>query len=311
MTLLQLEYIVMLDNYRNFSDAAKHCSVTQPTLSIQIKKIEEELGVLLFYRDKQPVTPTPIGASIVAQARKVLQEVQLIKTLTDKYQNSPEGTVRLGLLPTISPSLLPLLMQEFAEKYPAVDLEIVEDKTAQLLSFLHKDKIDMAIMVYPQNVSNNYAICPLFYERFMVYLSEEHPLLSQETIRPEQLSTANSHAWILEDGHCFKTQCFNFLDLQSAQFLHYQAGQIDTLKKMVNAYKNTVTILPELSLETLSEAEKLRVRPFINPEPVRQISMITQKGFHKTKIMQIVQNEIHRVIPPHFTQLANRAIIAL
>lgn len=311
MTLLQLEYIVVLDSYRNFSDAAKHCGVTQPTLSIQIKKIEEELGVLLFYREKYPVNPTPIGEVIIAQAHKVLEEIQVIKTLTNKHKNNLEGTIKLGILPTICSSLLPLLMENFTLKYPTLNLKILEKKTDELLDDLHSEKIDAAIMVYPENSAYNYAQSPLFYERFLLYLSTGHQFLEKPFVYPKELERANCHAWILEDGHCFKTQCSHFLNLHNTQLLHYKASQIDILKKMVNAYKNTMTILPELLLESLSDAEKLRIRPFAEPQPVRQVSLVTQNGYAKIKLMQILQTEIRQIIPQSLTQFTDRAIIAL
>lgn len=311
MTLLQLEYIVVLDTYRNFSDAAKYCGVTQPTLSIQIKKIEDELGVLLFYRDKYPVTPTNIGKMIIAQAHEVLEKVRIIKNLTYKHKNSLEGTIKLGILPTICTSLLPLLMQSFSNKYPGLILDISERKTDQLLDDLHMNKIDMAIMVYPKKHIYNYVEFPLFYERFLVYLSEEHPLLSKSFIHFEDIEKANSHTWVLEDGHCFKDQCFHFLNLNNNQFFHYQVGQIDVLKKMVNSYKNTLTILPELLLESFSGTERLRIRPFSEPQPVRQVSLITQRGYSTTNFIQILQQEIQQLIPKDLIELSDRVIISL
>ena len=175
MTINQMEYLIAVDNYRNFADAAKHCFVTQPTLSMQIKKVEEEFNVLMFDRSKKPVLTTDIGRQIIHQARIAVLEANRIKEIIQNQRGNITGELRIGVIPTVCPYLLPLFISKFMQKYPEVDLIIDEMISENIISKLNQDLLDAAMFVTPLNESSIIEVT-LFYEKFLLYISDEHPL---------------------------------------------------------------------------------------------------------------------------------------
>ncbi|MEZ4902657.1 MAG: LysR substrate-binding domain-containing protein [Spirosomataceae bacterium] len=311
MTIVQLEYLVALDTYRHFATAAQHCFVTQPTLSIQVQKLEEELGIKLFDRSKQPVIPTEIGDIIIRQARVILRELQKTKEVVDEYKGVIAGEIRIGIIPTLAPYLLPLFLENFIQKYPQVKLKVRELTTENLVSKLHKDLIDVGIVVTPLQDERLFEQ-PLFYEEFVGYVSKSEAAYQKEYILSEDIDL--NRLWLLEEGHCIRGQMLNICNLRkqstNIRNFEYESGSIETLKRMVEQYGG-VTILPELSLKHLSEIQGLQIRYFQPPVPVREVSLVTHRHHLKRGLIAAMQTEILAVIPEKMKHPQQRKVVEL
>lgn len=296
MTLTQLEYIIAIDTYRHFSLAAEKCFVTQPTLSMQIQKLEEELGIIIFDRSKQPIIPTEIGIEILVQARKVVQEASQLRQLVKDLQHEIQGELQVGIIPTLAPYLLPLFLRNFITKYPKVKLIVTELTTENIIQKLKNDTIDCGILATPLNETALTEI-PLFYEPFVAYLSPEHELYSHKTLQNKEIAKKN--LFLLDDTHCFSVQALQVCNLQSEATntsFSYQAGSLETLKRMVDLHAG-ITLLPELALDNLSENQLDNIRYFEKPEPVREISLLVRRNIIKKRMLVALQTEIIAVIP--------------
>ncbi len=311
MTFVQLEYLVALDTYRHFAMAAENCCVTQPTLSMQVQKLEDELGVKLFDRSKQPVVPTEIGQLIIKQARLLLRESAKIKDIVDEHRGTVAGEIRVGIIPTLAPYLLPLFLDNFIKKYPQVKLKVIELTTEQLISKLNKDLLDVGIVVTPLQ-DDRITEYPLFYEEFVAYLSESEKAYQKEFILSEDIDP--NHLWLLEEGHCIRGQILNLCDLRKQNShmrnFEYEAGSIETLKRMVEHYGG-ITILPELSLRDLTEKQRLQVRHFHVPTPTREVSLVMLRHHLKKSIIEAMKTEILNVIPEKMKQNISGKVIEL
>lgn len=311
MTLIQLEYVVSLDTHRNFVLAAENCFVTQPTLSMQIQKLEEELGVKIFDRSKQPVLPTEIGERIIEQAKITLEEAKKIKELVSDSKNEVSGELRLGIIPTLAPYLLPLFLNNFLKKYPLIKVKINELTTEDLTERLRKNQIDVGILVTPIN-NPKFKEYPLFYEEFMVYGSLNNQISHKKYVLPEDIDLKS--LWLLEEGHCFRSQIINICELRKANTekmnCDYEAGSIETLKKLVDTNEG-LTILPELAVNDLPDNQRKRIRQFREPIPVREVSLITHRDYLKRKLIQLLYDEILAAIPEKMKNLNNRNKVGL
>lgn len=311
ITVIQLEYIVALDTYRHFASAAEHCFVTQPTLSMQIHKLEEELGVLLFDRSRQPVVPTELGEIIIAQARKVLQESKRIETIIQEFKGEVSGSLKLGIIPTVSSYLIPLFINKFSKKYPNLILQIEEDFTENLLQKLKSEKLDAAILATPLHnaLFNEY---PLYYEPFVIFAAKGHSALQKKVINPGDI--VMNELWLLQEGHCMRNQVLNICsDKQPANKManfEFKAGNIETLKKIVELQKG-ITLLPELATYDFNHKQKGMVRYFKAPEPVREISIVTHRHFVKKNIIEILSQAIIKAVPEKMLDANKRHVIEL
>ena len=292
MNLQQLEYILAVDAQRHFARAAEQCYVTQPTLSMMIQKLEEEIGVKIFDRSRQPVVLTQAGEALVEQARVILRETERFREMARAEESSLSGELRMGIIPTLSPYLLPLFLQAFMERYPDIRLKIAERTTAALIDALHKGQLDVAVLVTPLNDST-LREDPLFYEAFVVYSSHDYAkeFLLPEDIDPHQL-------WLLEEGHCFRSQILNICELRRKDRLsvEYEAGSLETLKQLVDA-QNGITILPELATLYLSETQLRKVKHFAAPEPVREVSLVTHRHLVKQRLVEALKTELLKHLP--------------
>lgn len=294
VTLLQLTYIVAVDNYRHFATAAANCYVTQPTLSTSIQKMEEELGVLIFDRTQQPVVPTEIGKSVIAQARKILAETSRINDIVSMHKNDVSGEFRVGVIPTVAPYLLPLFLESFISRYPRLDLVIDEIQTHQIIDKLRKDEIDVGIMATPL-FKEDLIEKPLYYEPFVAYISPDHPLYFKEKLAPGDISAGE--VLLLQEGHCFRGHALQLCrdskaNQDAPRHLRFEGGNFDTLKKLVE--KNLgITLLPYLSAREMEGTEKhLMVREFENPVPKREISLVYMRAYLKKHIIDALGQEI-------------------
>jgi LysR family hydrogen peroxide-inducible transcriptional activator len=297
MTITQLEYIVAVDTYRSFVLAAEKCFVTQPTLSMQVQKLEDTLGVKLFDRSKQPVVPTEIGVEVIAQARILLGESEKIKEIIDDRKRELSGELKVGIIPTVAPYILPKILQTFIEKYPQVKLVVWEQTTEQIIQQLKLGIIDCGILSTPLNESNLIEI-PVFYENFVAYVSKNSKLSKKKNISPDDIDI--EEIWILNEGHCMREQVLNICQRRKSTqvFKHfeYNTGSVETLKRMVDQ-NNGATILPELALADLSEKNMDKVRYFKGPEPAREVSIVIQRNFLKRRMIEALKNEILDFLP--------------
>lgn len=302
MTLQQLEYILALDQLRHFGKAAEQCNVTQPTLSAMIQKLEEELGTKIFDRNRQPISPTPIGQQIIEQAREVLVQAGRIKSLIQEAQQEVSGVFRLGILPTIAPYLLPRFFPNMEKKFPKLDIRVSEMKTSHIKQALLTGEIDGGILANMPDFEG-YTINHLFYEQYYAYIAEKDPLFEKEKIRTSDLATSNQ-LWLLDEGHCFRDQLVKFCQLKPAQNsqLTYRLGSMETFMRMVESGRG-VTFIPELAVMQMSEAQKRLVRPFAVPVPTRQLIMMTNKSYIRQTLLQTIIAEIQGAVPREMLKL--------
>jgi LysR family transcriptional regulator, hydrogen peroxide-inducible genes activator len=297
MNLQQLEYVLAVERHRHFARAAESCHVTQPTLSMMIRKLEEELDTTIFDRSKQPVVPTPTGELILEQARKILMEVSRLHDLLRQQKCSLTGELRVGIIPTLAPYLVHRFINRFLEKYPGIHLSVSEHVTSAILKRLKKNQLDVGILVSPLH-DPSIRETPLFYEPLLVYSShtyEKHYLLPED-IAPEELL-------LLEEGHCLRSQIMNLCELRrrADSRLHYQSGSLETLIRLVGMGQG-VTILPAMAVETLSTEQRQHIFPFRAPAPVREVSLATHRDFLKNDLIAALREEIMAGVPEEFAQ---------
>ena len=308
MTITQLEYVLAVDRYRHFGKAAKACNVTQPTLSMQLQKAEEELGVILFDRSKNPILPTDEGTQIITQARSVLREYKKIFNIIDAAKNEVRGEFRLAVIPTLAPYVIPLFAGQFVQKYPDVNLTIEEFKTEEIIELLGRDEIDAGLLVTPIQ-GENFIERVLFHEPFSVFASKDHPLLSKVKIKDKDLNT--SDVWLLNEGHCFRQQMLNLCKISRDQGQHdnlkFESGNLETLKNMV-LNSSGYTLLPHLAVLNLSKEELKHVREFQNPIPTREVSLVHNRIFLKEKIISALEEAIVNSLPASLASLKKKNI---
>jgi LysR family hydrogen peroxide-inducible transcriptional activator len=291
MNLQQLEYIIALDNHRHFVQAADQCCVTQPTLSMMVKKLEEELDVKIFDRNRQPVTPTDIGVQIINQARTVLKEANRIQEIVKTFNGVMNGDLRVGVIPTIAPYILPAIVPAFTQKYPEVNLQVSEMITTRIATELRNGGIDAGIVATGTNESSFQEI-PLYREKFYVYLSEDNGLYDKEYIVAEDIR--GDELWLLEEGHCLSDQIRKFCELrksQLAKLFTFRSGSIETLIRMVER-NGGVTILPELAARELPAEKKKFLRDFHEPVPFREVRIVTNREEVKARLVEALHAEV-------------------
>jgi len=308
ITLTQLEYIVAVDTFRHFGRAAEHCFITQPTLSMQIKKLEEDLEVIIFDRSKQPMIPTDIGRRIIDQARIVLQESEKINNIIKDHKNLISGELKIGIIPTLAPYLLPLFIGNYKRKYPSINIKVEELTTANIIDHLHRDLLDVGILVTPLK-EDRISEKPLFYEGMLLYLHDDHSLAKKPDIRLKDIATPE--LWLLSDGHCFRDQVINLCSfngaVNSALPFHFEAGSLETIMNIVDK-EGGMTIIPELATLDMSEDRFEHVRTFIDSNPLREVSLVYSRHYAKYKLIELLGKEIVASMPGKLLQ-KNRGTI--
>ena len=297
MTLQQLKYIVALDNYRNFVAAADSCFVTQPTMTMQVKKLEEEIGVTIFDRHSKPLAPTYLGEQIITKSRQILREVSQLKEFVIDETESLTGEFTLGIIPTLAPYLLPRFLPAFIEANPKTQLKIIELQTKEIISRLNNGTLDLGILVTPLDERHIREIT-LFNEPFLLYLPANHRLSSEKVLSPGLLQA--NEMLLLEEGHCFREQalaiCGGTSNNNDKSF-QYESGSIETLKGLVKQDMG-YTLVPELSI--LDEIEAAHVKRFEQPEPVREVSLVVNNGFAKEALIESLHKAILPAMPSNF-----------
>jgi len=293
MNIQQLEYIVAVDRYRHFAKAAKSCGVSQPTLSMMIQKLEDELGLEIFDRSKSPVSTNQSGEMIVNQARVVLYNIRQLREMADSTKESILGDMEMSIIPTVAPYLLPKLFGEFKRNLPSLRCRVSEMKTSTVIEKLKSAEIDLAIVATPLDDPEILEV-PLYYERFLAYISPGDELYSHTELNVAEINY--DRMWILEEGHCFRDQIFNICNRAHNNFQQYEAGSIETLIKVVDE-NGGFTIFPELHLPSLTPAQQKHVRPFRGEEPRREISLVFRQDFIKEKLLNVIVSSIKSIIP--------------
>lgn len=297
MNIQQLEYITALDKHRHFLKASEACFVTQATLSGMIKKLEEELNIVLFDRNKQPVQPTATGKIIIEQAKTALREINRIKEIITEERGDVKGDLKIGVIPSLAPYLLPLFLGHFTQAYPDVRLVINEYTTEKIKEKLKEGSIDVAILAIPL-LDKDLNEDTLFYEAFYHYGQLNEAAGKKKFIVPQDINLAK--LLLLEEGHCLRNQVINLCELRVKNTtnlkIDYQSGSIESLKQMVDLGMGT-TILPELSLLTLNEAHKSKVSAFAAPHPVREIGLAYYTHFVKKNLIEALKKSILASVP--------------
>lgn len=297
MTLVQLEYLIALDTYRHFAAAANACFITQPTLSMQVQKLEEELGVKIFDRSKQPVLPTETGVTIIEQAKRIISEKNVLTEMIESKKGIINGELRIGIIPTLAPYLLPLFIQSFTKKYPLVKLMVTELTTDLIVSRLRDGKIDVGLLVTPLQ-ENGIKEEPIFYEEMVAYVSKTNAAFKKKYVLTKDIDA--NKLWLLEEGHCFRSQIINLCELRKSNFesnhFNYEAGSFETLRRMVDLYDG-ITVLPELATFDMSAKQHQHLRYFKHPAPVREVSLVMHRNFVKRRLVEALKQQIIATIP--------------
>lgn len=291
MTITQLNYVLAIAEQKNFTKAAEKCFVTQPTLSTQIQKLEEELDVLIFDRSKKPIELTEVGRKIVHQARNIVNESDRIKDIVDQQKGFIGGEFKLGIIPTVMPTLLPMFLKTFIKKYPKVKLKIEELTTEEIMQRIREGHLDAGIAATPLE-NENIKERPLYYEPFVGYIPKDHRLTAKKKLDVSDLEIDDM--LLLEDGHCFRDGVINLCKVfkdQNEEKFQLESGSIETLIKLSNEGLG-MTLLPYLHTVDLNENLKVNLHHFNEPSPAREVSLI----FHKSELKMQIIDALHNVI---------------
>lgn len=300
MTLQQLKYIVALEAHRHFQRAAESCFVAQPTLTLQVQKLEEELGVQIFDRTEFPIQPTELGIKIIEQAKRTLYSAEVIYGITKNERDSIEGKFRFGVIPTVAPYLLPLFLKSFTELYPNTQLEIREMQSERIIEALKTNELDLAIMATPIEMDEIREI-PLYQEPFLLFAQPQHELMNLKQIKAENLRA--DEIWILDEGHCLRNQVLNLCEASNGienQGFTFKSGSIETLKNMIK-YHSGYTIIPELAAR-LSDDKKF-IRRFEDPQPTREIGLVCHQNFARQQLLNMIKKSIQTSLPKEISQI--------
>ncbi len=306
MTLTQLEYVLAVNKFKHFGKAAESCFVTQPTLSMQLQKLEDELEVTIFDRSKSPIQPTDEGQAIIEQARVIIQEEKRLFSIIEENKGEVSGDFKLSVIPTLSPFVIPLFVHEFVKAYPKVNLQIKENKTEEIIDLLKNDEIDAGILVTPLH-EKKIIERSLYYEPFYLFASNQHPLSKKNKIREDDLNI--EEIWMLNKGNCFRDQvlniCQNRKNSNLSNPINFESGNFETLKNMV-LKGNGYTLLPHMAVDQLSPSHKKLTRSFYKPIPTREVSLVYSKNIVKEKILNALEEEILASIPEELRHFKKR-----
>lgn len=295
MTITQLQYVLAVAEYQNFTLAAEKSYVTQPTLSMQVQKLEDELGVLIFDRGKKPIKITEAGQKIVTQARNIVNEAARIRDIVDQEKGFIGGEYTLGIIPTVMPTLLPMFLKTFINRYPKVNLIIKEQSTESLIRNIQDGHLDAAIAATPLEIEF-IRERPLYYEPFVAYIPPNHRLGHTETLTPEDLDI--NDILLLRDGHCFRDGIINLCNATKQhknEHFQLQSGSFETLVNLANEGLG-MTLLPYLNTLDLDTRKASYLKHFQNPTPAREVSLIYHKSELKIQITEALRDVISAIV---------------
>lgn len=296
MNLQQLEYIVAIDRTGSFSSAAETCHITQATLSTMVKRLEEELGLILFDRKSNPVLTTEHGKVVVELARQAISKVAEIKEVPHKMKGKVEGVLRIGVIPTIANSVLPLIMKKMMQQYPALRLEIQEITTQTILKQLRSGQIDVGLLSTPLGHNEDFDETILYYEALFVYGTPVNK--KKKFLLPKEL--VYEKIWLLEEGHCLRDQFVNLCSLNKKRMsdqLKFESSSFDTLLNMADQFGG-LTVVPELYVKSMPAEKRKKIYQFVSPYPVREVSLVVHRPYMKSHLVEVLATEIKdRVLP--------------
>ncbi len=297
MNLAQLEYLRELYNYGSFSDAANKLGITQPALSLQIQKLEEELDYHLIDRSKRPFQFTNEGIMFYEKTVDILQQVEQLKQISVEIGEEIKGNLKIGIIPTVAPYLVPLFIQQLKKQFPGLILEVSEIKTGKIVSEIKMGNIDCGIVSTPISFANLNFI-PLFYERFFAYVSVKNELISNEKIEISKIE--ESEVWYLNEGNCFQNQVNSVCQIQqnseNKKNLDYNTDSIESLRRIVEN-ENGLTFIPELATINIPVEQEELIKEFNGDPPVREISIVTAKKYAKVRQVKALKQVIQQSIP--------------
>ena len=298
MNIQQLEYLIAIDNYRHFAKAAEACNVTQPTLSMMVQKLEEELDVKLFDRSTHPVEPTAIGRQVIDQARISLKYVKQIKEIVESEQNTSKGSFHLGIIPTIAPYVIPELLYRQNSNYKDIELVLKENPTYQIIANLQNGTLDGGLMAGPLN-HPKLVEYPIYYEKFYAYVSPNDKLHKKKEVDMDKIDINN--VWLLENVHCFRGQIERLCQKkrhsgENARPIRYEAGNIDTLINIVDLNQG-LTVIPEMFAMGLSEDRQENLRPFKGLTAVREVSLVVSGEYVRKTMLNTITEIIKESVP--------------
>ena len=310
MTITQLQYIIAVDTHRHFARAAESCFVTQPTLSMQIHKLEEELGVTIFDRSRKPLQPTDIGKSILEQARIVINEEKRIDEIIQQHKGEIAGDFKLAIIPTVASTLLPRFLKCFISQYPKVNLQIEELQTKVILERLKNGLLDAAILATPLD-HDGIMEKPLYYEPFMGYTPMDHRLFKEKFLDNTALNPDD--ILLLHEGHCFRDSviniCGSLFDNKKKEGVQLESGSFETLVKL-SKQGFGMTLVPYLKAIELKNIEpEGTIKPFSRPQPMREISIIHHRTHLKISIIEALAKCIQETVPEHMLANAEGEVI--
>jgi len=294
MTIIQLEYLLAVANYGSFSLAAEKCFVTQPSLSMQVKNLEEELGVIVLDRSKKPVLPTDAGLAVIRQAKEAVQAFAMVREVVSDLQNEISGTLRLGGIPTIAPYLLHRFIPDFVRKCPKVELQIREMMTGDIIRALDRDMLDAAIMAggtSPEGIREE----ELFNDRFFAYVSTDHPLCQRSNIRIEDIDVR--HLLLLSEGNCLRDQVIELCQAQKniARQYSFESGSLETLMRIVDNTPNLITIIPEMVADYIDEKHRPQVKTLAKGAASRKITIAVRRTYVKRSLIDALKESVMNV----------------
>jgi len=311
MTITQLEYVIAVDTYKSFARAAESCFVTQPTLSMQIKKLEEELGVVIFDRSKHPLEPTEVGEEVIDQARKTLGEIKGIREIVKGHQDVISGELNIAIIPTLAPYLVPQFLGGFLRKYPEVRLKITEEKTENIIRGIERGEFDAGVAATPLEEPGIEEI-PIFFEKLLCYMDEDLSNVYKNTVQVEDI--LKSKVWMLSEGNCIRNQTLNLCNMAQLHHRHlevnYESGSIETLIRLVDLEGGS-TIVPELCTLDMDDDRLDRVKFVGTQDPVRQISLVTRRKGYKKRLFEAVVDGISCSIPNHIRENKGSTVIPI
>ena len=294
MTIIQLQYLIEVANCGSFSAASEHCFVTQPSLSMQIKALEEELGVVLLDRSKKPVIPTEAGNIVIAQAQETLKAYNTIRESVAELKGETSGKIRLGVIPTIAPYLLHKFIPDFVKQYPRVELEIREMVTADIIEALKRDKIDAAL-VASGTCGDGILERDLFSDTFYAYVSPSNPLFERSNIRIEDIDMKD--LILLSPGNCMRDQILELCQARRnvPSNYYFESGSLDTLMRIVDC-TSSLTIIPEMALEYIPASRKNQIKTLAKSATSRRIAIAIRRTYVKTSIIAALEKTINEKI---------------
>jgi LysR family transcriptional regulator, hydrogen peroxide-inducible genes activator len=312
MTLTQLEYLIAVEKFGNFSEAAHDCNVTQPTLSMQIQKLERELGIILFRRDKHPIIPTETGQKVIAQAKQILKEKEKLKIILQIERGEYVGTLRVAIIQTISTYLLPMFLGNFVKKYPRVDLTIDEVTTKEVITGLERGLYDIGIIALRSN-NGHLLTDTLYYEPFVAFLPHDHKLMKKKKLNQDDLTV--SDFLLLKEGHCLREHVLSICrysekeGMKNRGKVFFESGNIETLIKLVEQNFG-MTLLPYLALQHIKGDTIVRqIKEFNHPVPKREVGFVYSNIFIRTHLLEALKKEILHVVPDELQENKNGLIV--